>query len=73
MADHKEKDRHAVDAMAREHLSDIDWKIADLKSLRREISDLIGQCKQGTTADCRILSALSPRKLQRQTINQRRI
>ena len=50
-----------MDALAREHLADIDRKISDLKALRRELSGLIGQCKQGTIADCRILSALSPR------------
>ena len=47
--------------MARDHLTDIDRKIADLKALRRELNDLLGQCKQGTIADCRIIGALSPR------------
>lgn len=61
LADHKDKDCCAVDALARDHLSDIDRKIADLKSLRRELNDLIGQCRQGKIAECRILAALSPR------------
>lgn len=61
LADQKKQDCGTVDALAREHLADIDRKISDLKSLRRELSGLIGQCKQGTIADCRILSALSPR------------
>ena len=61
LADHKDNDCCAVDAMARDHLTDIDRKIADLKALRRELNDLLGQCKQGTIADCRIIIALSPR------------
>lgn len=61
LADHKEQDCCAVDALARGHLADIDRKITDLKALRRELNGVIGQCKQGTIADCRILSALSPR------------
>jgi Cu(I)-responsive transcriptional regulator len=61
LANQKKQDCGTVDALAREHLADIDRKISDLKALRRELSGLIGQCKQGTIADCRILSALSPR------------
>jgi DNA-binding transcriptional MerR regulator len=61
LADQKKQDCGTVDALAREHLADIDRKISDLRALRRELSGLIGQCKQGTIADCKILSALSPR------------
>lgn len=61
LADHKEQDCGSVDVMAREHLFDIDRKIADLRSLRRELNNLIGQCEQGTIAECRIIGALSPR------------
>lgn len=59
-ADHEDNDCCAVDAMARDHLADIDRKISDLKSLRRELNDLLGQCQRGTIADCRIIGALSP-------------
>jgi DNA-binding transcriptional MerR regulator len=61
LADNKTNDCCAVDAMARDHLTEIDRKIADLKALRRELNDLLGQGKQGTIADCRIIGALSPR------------
>ena len=61
LADHKDSDCCAVDAMANEHLSEIDRRIADLKALRRELNVLVSQCKRGTIADCRIISALSPR------------
>lgn len=61
LADQKDQDCCTVDAMARDHLADIDRKIADLKSLRRELNDLLGQCQRGKIADCRIIGALSPR------------
>jgi Hg(II)-responsive transcriptional regulator len=60
LADHRENDCRAVDALASEHLAGIEQKIADLNALRRELGDLIGQCKQGKIADCRIIGALSP-------------
>jgi DNA-binding transcriptional MerR regulator len=61
LADRKDHDCCAVDAIATDHLHDIDRKIADLKALRRELSGLIGQCQRGKIADCRIIGALSPR------------
>lgn len=59
LSDRKDNDCCAVDALARDHLTDIDRKIADLKSLRRELNSLLAQCQQGTIADCRIIGALS--------------
>jgi hypothetical protein len=35
-------------------------KVADLKALRRELADLLGQCRHGTVAECRVIEALSP-------------
>ena len=49
-----------VDTLARGQLDEVEKKIADLHSLRRELSGLIKQCKRGTIADCRILEALGP-------------
>jgi Cu(I)-responsive transcriptional regulator len=60
LADQRGRDCGAVDAIAREHLADVERKIADLKAMRRELGELIGQCKRGTIADCRIIEALSP-------------
>lgn len=56
-----DKDCCEVDAIARDHLDDVDRKIADLKALRSELRDLVGQCSRGRIGDCRILAALSPR------------
>ena len=60
LADDRERSCEAVDAIAHEHLRQVERKIADLVALRRELDGLIGQCRRGTVAECRILEALSP-------------
>ncbi|MBC9175958.1 MerR family DNA-binding protein [Roseomonas ludipueritiae] len=50
----------AVDAIAREHLAEVERKIADLQALRRELDSLVGQCGCGTVSECRIVEALAP-------------
>jgi DNA-binding transcriptional MerR regulator len=60
LADEKGRDCGAVDAIAREHLAEVERKMADLTALGRELRDLIGQCGHGTIAECRIIEALSP-------------
>ena len=60
LADHKEQSCEAVDVIAREHLTEVRRKLADLAALGRELESLIGQCRHGTVAECRILEALAP-------------
>ena len=60
LADDRSRPCEAVDALAREHLAQVERKIADLAALRRELDGLIGQCRRGTIAECRIIEALSP-------------
>lgn len=60
LSDQRDRPCDAVDAIAREHLADVDRKIADLQALRRELGSIISQCGCGTIADCRIIEALSP-------------
>jgi DNA-binding transcriptional MerR regulator len=60
LADRENEACEAIDQVAREHLAEIDRKIADLMALRRELDDLIGQGGHGTVAECRIVQALSP-------------
>ena len=49
-----------VDAIAVQHLTAIDRKIADLTALRRELTGLVDSCAGGSIGDCDILRALSP-------------
>jgi Cu(I)-responsive transcriptional regulator len=60
LADGPERPCDAVDRVARQHLEEVERKIADLEALRHELRDLIGQCRHGTVAECRIIGALSP-------------
>ena len=60
LADDRDRSCEAVDAISREHLRQVERKIADLVALRRELDGLIGQCRRGTVAECRIIEALSP-------------
>lgn len=60
LAEQHNRDCGDVDTIAREHLTEIERKIADLSALRRELRDLIGSCRRGTVAECRIIGALSP-------------
>jgi DNA-binding transcriptional MerR regulator len=50
-----------VDAIASEHLQEVDRKIADLSALRRELADALERCEGGSVADCRILEVFSAR------------
>jgi Cu(I)-responsive transcriptional regulator len=60
LADQKERDCGEVDAIARQHLADVERKIADLQKLAAELRHVIGQCRGGTISDCRIIEALAP-------------
>jgi Hg(II)-responsive transcriptional regulator len=61
LADQRDRPCAAVDAIAKEHLADVDRKIADLKALRRELADMVARCSHGNTiAECRIIESLSP-------------
>jgi DNA-binding transcriptional MerR regulator len=48
-----------VDAIARQHLDDVEDKIARLELLRTELKRMIGACKRGRVADCRIIDTLA--------------
>jgi Cu(I)-responsive transcriptional regulator len=60
LADQRDRPCAAVDAIARQHLAEIERKIADLHSLRDELADLLDRCGQGTVAACRIIETLAP-------------
>jgi Cu(I)-responsive transcriptional regulator len=50
-----------VDALTRQHVTEIDRKLADLQALRGELVRRLDACSGSTIADCRIIEALSPR------------
>ncbi len=60
LADERSRSCARVDAIARQHLAEVERKIADLNAMRRELSTVIDQCGRNVIADCRIIEALSP-------------
>jgi DNA-binding transcriptional MerR regulator len=60
LSDQRDEPCEAVDLIAREHLADIDRKLADLTTLRAELDRLIVQCGHGTISECRIIGSLGP-------------
>lgn len=60
LSDDRDRSCVAVDEIAKEHRAEVERKIADLQSLKRELDRMIDQCGCGVVADCRIIESLSP-------------
>ncbi|MGE4302634.1 MAG: helix-turn-helix domain-containing protein [Novosphingobium sp.] len=60
LSDDRTRNCAMVDALARDHLAEVERKIADLTALRSELSALLDTCDGGTVGDCRIIEALAP-------------
>jgi len=50
---------HEADSIARNHLSEIDRRIASLTALRTELSRMVDECHHGHICDCRIIEVLA--------------
>lgn len=61
LSDDRSRSCAAVDAIAQEHLAEVDQKIAALTALRKELYRMVKTCHTGTVAECRIIESLSPR------------
>ena len=59
LADERDRECREVDQLAKQHLTEVDRKIAGLRALRHELSAVIEQCQSGKVAECRILKALA--------------
>ena len=58
LSDHPERDCKAADQIATGHLEQVADKIAQLVTLRAELERIIGRCRGGLAADCRVIEAL---------------
>ena len=47
LSDQRDRPCEAVDAIAREHLTEVKRKIRDLQALRRELDSILSQCSRG--------------------------
>lgn len=54
---------HQADSIARNHLAEVDRRIASLQALRSELSRMIDECGHGHICDCRIIEALADHSL----------
>lgn len=59
LADDTSQPCEAVDRIAREHLTEIESKIAHLSAMRAELDRMIGSCREGTVAQCKIIESLA--------------
>ena len=67
LADDGDHPCEAVDVIAGSHLVEVKRKIADLELMRDELARLVGSCRKGTVADCRIIETLASRRPERST------
>jgi DNA-binding transcriptional MerR regulator len=58
LADHPDRECSAADRIASRHLERVETKIEHLLRLRDELMRLIGDCRGGLAADCRVIEAL---------------
>jgi Cu(I)-responsive transcriptional regulator len=59
LAGQRDRACDTIDAIASGHLDNVDRKLADLQSLRRELSAIVSSCAGGTVGECRILEAFA--------------
>ena len=59
LAERSDQSCRTVANLAREHLTRVRAKIADLKRLEQSLAVLVGSCSDGQIADCRILESLN--------------
>jgi DNA-binding transcriptional MerR regulator len=63
LADAPDAECRAADEAAGRHLRSVEEKIDRLQRLRAELERMIGQCRTGQAADCRILEVLADHSL----------
>ncbi len=63
LSDHPDRDCGEADRIATSHLVQVEAKIAQLEALRDELARIVGRCRGGVAADCRVIEALGNHKL----------
>ncbi len=58
LADQPERDCSDADRIASQHLQTVEGKIERLTALRDELARIVGACRGGQIASCRVLEAL---------------
>ena len=60
---HPDAPCHSVDEIAAKQLALVEGKIKRLKSLRKELKRMIGECEKGALRNCRIIETLADHSL----------
>jgi len=63
LVDQPDKHCDEVDTIARDHLTDVEGKIASLQVLKAELERMVSHCTGGTVSDCRIIKVLADHTL----------
>lgn len=63
LADHPDMHCDEADALAKQHLREVDARLARLSALREELQRMIAQCRGGSIDECRIIEVLSDHHL----------
>jgi DNA-binding transcriptional MerR regulator len=58
LSDNPERECDEADLIATRHLEQVEEKIAQLALLRDELARIVGRCRGGVAADCRVIEAL---------------
>ena len=58
LSDDPSRDCGEADRIASAHLEQVEEKIAQLTLLRNELTRIVGRCRGGVAADCRVIEAL---------------
>jgi len=58
LSDDPSRDCSEADRIASAHLAQVEDKIAQLTLLRDELTRIVGRCRGGIAADCRVIEAL---------------
>lgn len=59
LAAHPDAPCEAADAIAAEHLREVDDKIAKLQAMREELARMVEACSGGRIAECRVIDVLA--------------
>ena len=63
MSEEPQASCHQADSIARNHLVEIERRIASLQALKLELGRMIEECGHGRICDCRIIEALADHSL----------
>lgn len=63
LSDNPGRECSEADRIATSHLVQVEAKIAQLEKLRDELGRIVGRCRGGVAADCRVIEALGDHRL----------